>query len=74
MAFTVIMRFRNSDGVPARFEAVPGLDDVVQWEGEEYAAPGAYRVVATSFEYNPLSNSYCPVLWLEAAEQEYRDE
>jgi hypothetical protein len=73
MAFTVIMRFRSSDGVPARFEIVPELDDVIQWDGEEYAAPGPYRVSASSFEYNSLSNSYCPVLWMEPAEQIFRE-
>ena len=74
MPVTVIMKFRNTEGLPTKFELVPGLDDVIQWEGEEYAPPGAYRVDATSFDYNALTNSYCPVLWLEPTEDQFRDE
>jgi hypothetical protein len=74
MAVTVIMKFRNTVGLPAKFEVVPGLDDVIQWDGEEYATPGAYRVEATSFEYHALTNSYCPALWLEPADLEFRDQ
>jgi len=74
MAVTVIMKFRNTAGLPAKFEIAPSLDDVIQWDGEEYAAPGAYRVEATSFEFNALTNSYCPVLWLELADLEFRDQ
>ncbi|MDB5661701.1 MAG: hypothetical protein JWN59_39 [Sphingomonas bacterium] len=74
MPTTVIMKFRGSEGLPTRFEIVPGLDDIIQWEGEEYATPGAYLVSGISFGYNALSNSYCPVLWLEPAEQEFREE